>query len=138
MAVPHEADLVRLVLEATTHTSTTIRVSFAALILVVFAGVALLALGRRRRPVANVVVGLGILAASVVWLRASQSIEGPTLKQLSYNHGVTVGDLVVIPCVAVAVGLWVAALVEIRSRHSPDVAGSATQRVPMSANPTDS
>lgn len=92
------------------------KVVLVLLVVTVCSGVALLALRRTRVVACGLNAGL-LLAVSFAWLRVSQPIEGLTLKRLSFNHGVTVADLVVIPCMAVAAGLlWVAW----RDRRGPD------------------
>ena len=90
------------------HATFTMKLCLALLVLAAFAGVVLLTT-RKRLQVARIAVGAAVTVISAVWLRIDKPIEGTVLKSLSKRHGVTVADLVVFPCLAVAAGLlWAA------------------------------
>ncbi|MCU1677218.1 MAG: hypothetical protein JWM93_1976 [Frankiales bacterium] len=89
------------------HATFEMKVCLAVLVLAVFAGVGLLA-STRRAQAARAATAAAIVVASATWLRISRPIEGTVIKTIAENHGVTVADLIVIPCLAVAAGLlWV-------------------------------
>jgi hypothetical protein len=78
------------------------------LLLSSFAGVAVLA-ARRRQPRARMCMAVELIVISGIWLRVSRPVEGTVLKTLSQNHGITVADMIALPCLALAAGLlWVA------------------------------
>ncbi|MDQ1724639.1 MAG: hypothetical protein QOG52_1667 [Frankiaceae bacterium] len=109
------------------HATFTMKVCLLLLVLAVCAGVALLATARRHQT-ARVVVAMAIIAGSGSWLRISKPIEGIVLKSFSKTHGVTVADLIVIPCLAVAAGLlWVARRDSSRLQAAPRMAGETRE-----------
>ena len=99
------------------HATFTMKVCLALLVLAAFAGVVLLTT-RKRHQAARIVVGVALTVISAVWLRIDKPIEGAVLKSLSKRHGLTVADLVVFPCLAVAAGLLWAAYRDREARPS--------------------
>jgi hypothetical protein len=56
-----------------------------------------------RVPVPRLVVAVLLVVGAVVWLRINKPVEGPTLFELTHNHGVTVADLLSVGMVLLAV-----------------------------------
>src|ERR1022692_1373974 len=46
----------------------------------------------------------GVILLSVLWPFVDKPVEGPTLWKVSPRHGVTVADLLALPCLVL--GLW--------------------------------
>jgi hypothetical protein len=52
-------------------------------------------------------VGAALLVVlAVVWSRVPGAYEGPTVVSVTDTHGMTVADLVVVPCVGIAAALF--------------------------------
>lgn len=56
-----------------------------------------------RVPVPRLVVAVLLVVGAVIWLRINKPVEGPTLFELTRNHGVTVADLLSVGMVLLAV-----------------------------------
>ena len=109
------------------HATFTMKVCLLLLLVAVTVGVGLLATERRYQP-ARVTAAIAIIVVSATWLRISKPIEGTVLKTLLRTHGVTVADLVVFPCLAVAAGLlWVARRDRSRTVADPRLTGKTRE-----------
>lgn len=74
----------------------------AVLLALLAAMTALVTLGRR-----PAVVGALFACCAVAWLLGNKALEGPVLWSLDRHHGLTVGDLAVLPgLVAAAAAVW--------------------------------
>jgi hypothetical protein len=86
---------------------------------------------RGRRGLVPVAAVLVVLSA--IWGRVNKPIEGTVLETVSQRHGLTLADMIVLPCLAIAAGLlWVAR----REHRAARSAGHlAEQRTPSEPAP---
>ena len=55
-----------------------------------------------RIPLPRLVVAVLLIVGAVLWLRVDEAVEGPTLIELTTNHGVHAADLLSVAMVLLA------------------------------------
>ncbi len=91
------------------------------LLLLLSSFAAVIVLVAQRRQLRHLVwMAAELVVVSGIWLRVSRPVEGTVLEVLAQNHGITVADMIALPCLALAAGLLWVARRERRAAAVPD------------------